>query len=60
MELPVKLEGSGPWVLGYEVMGGQQTKRFSVEVDRSQHVVTPPAFETAGRYTVDLIGEGPW
>ncbi|KAJ3045447.1 hypothetical protein HK097_001220, partial [Rhizophlyctis rosea] len=52
--LDVKLDGSGPWVLGYEIMGGQQTRRFSVEVEKPNYTVMPPAFETAGRYTVDL------
>ncbi|KAJ3044710.1 hypothetical protein HDV00_001114 [Rhizophlyctis rosea] len=55
VELPVTLEGSGPWELNYEIMGGGEKRRISVEVrDQPNYTIKLPVFEKAGRYAVDL------
>jgi nucleoporin POM152 len=56
VELPVRLVGSGPWSLTYEIIYGGKRERFELNgLPSSAQIIKTPSLKHGGQYLVSLV-----
>ncbi|ORY79531.1 nucleoporin Pom152 [Protomyces lactucae-debilis] len=56
VEIPVRLVGSGPWSLAYEIIHGSKRERFELtNLQSPAQVIKTPAMTQGGQYLVSLV-----
>ena len=56
VSIPVKLVGSGPWQLTYEILHNGKRERFEMrDLATPQQVITTPALKNGGSHVISLI-----